>query len=94
MKCSNCFNCSGKMVIKNPETKGPVWVSGSDLPAFAQCDMCGVVPPRKQQPEVVKRLLEEVMLYGDYTRDTTYLSGRPVMNPVKPPKTPRKRQTT
>ena len=80
MRCANCFNCSGKMVIKCEHEKG-VWVGAHSLPVFAQCDMCGHAPSPRDQPEIVQRLLQECLEHGSYKRDTTYVSGRPVRCP-------------
>ena len=78
MKCHNCFNCSGKMVIKCQHDKNPTWVAAHSLPVFAQCDGCGHAPLPEDQPRIVSLLLQEYMEHDGYKRDTIYLSGKSV----------------
>lgn len=68
MKCENCFNCSGKMVIKSQYDKNPTWVAAHKLPVFAQCDGCGVAPLPEEQPEIVSALLKEFLEHSEYRR--------------------------
>ena len=82
MRCENCFNCSGKMVIKCHYEKNEIWVAAHILPMFAQCDGCGHAPLPKDQPQVISMLLQEYIQHNGYKRDTTYLSGKEVLTQI------------
>lgn len=78
MRCGNCFNCSGKMIIKSQHDKDDTWVAAHKLPVFAQCDECGHAPSPEDQPKIVSMLLQEYIDNNGYKRDTTYLDGQSV----------------
>ncbi len=62
MKCkSNIGPCSGQMIIRCQHTKKKTFVAAHKLPIFAQCNMCGFAPLPKDQPSMVKEILEKYL---------------------------------
>lgn len=74
MKCKNCFNCNGRMVIRCQHDRHRTYVAAHDLPVFAQCSECGYAPGPVDQPHIVALLLVEFIGHGGYKRDAQSLS--------------------
>ena len=62
MKCKSSIGpCSGEMVHICEHTKKVTYVAAHKLPIFLQCNMCGFAFLPKDQPNEIKKYLEEFM---------------------------------